>query len=112
MILQAEPRRDQVFAASDQRPQRLHLLGFDVHGLVPAGAGDLRQPARVVPIGLDALSFQCGVGMAGVDADDRPRWAQAMVEEGTQLAGLKHDALDVPFLAILAQPAVQGIHFR
>src|SRR4051812_15760835 len=84
-----------------------------MHRLIPAGAGDLRQAARVVLVRLDPLRLERAVGMACVDADDgEARRLQPVVEMRAQLARLENDSPDTPLLAMRAKPGSQCFHFR
>ena len=72
------------------RRQRLHM-----NGLEEAGAGEMRQAACIVAVGLVRRQrLQRLIGLPALDADDgQSQLAQAVVEHRRHPAGLEHDPL-------------------
>jgi hypothetical protein len=52
VVFDVQAHLDQLLAAKNENAKRLALVGLDVHLLVPTGAGDLSEPARIIPVRL------------------------------------------------------------
>jgi hypothetical protein len=52
LIFQGHSLADQLLARADQRAERMSLQRLHMHGLEETGASQVRQPSRVIAIGL------------------------------------------------------------
>jgi hypothetical protein len=52
LVFQSDPLADQFLARDDQRPDGVRWQRFHMNRLEEAGAGEMRQAAGIVPVGL------------------------------------------------------------
>ena len=95
LIFQGHPLADQLLARDDQRADGVGRQRLHMHGLEEAGASQMRQPSRVVAIGLVGRKrLERLVGLPALDADHRKaELAQPVEQDRRHASGLEHDAM-------------------
>ena len=93
LIFQGHPLADQLLARDDQRADGVGRQGLHVHGLEEPGAGQVRQPSRVIAIGLVGRQrLERLVGLPAFDADHRKaELAQPVEQDRRHASGLEYD---------------------
>jgi len=89
-----QPRRhaDELRSCAEQGTRPMGVERLHVHGPIPARAHDLRQPLRVVLVGLVELHLERGACVPGVQAGDvEPSAAQFMHEPRRHRTGFQPD---------------------
>src|SRR6478672_10773637 len=71
LVLDLPPNAHQDITSRQKGPDNVGAMALDTNLLVPPGADDLRQPSRVVTIGLVRHHREGGVGMTRVQAYNR-----------------------------------------
>src|ERR1700722_19755928 len=76
------PLTDEFFARDDQRAERMSLQRLHMHGPEEAGASQVRQPSRVVAVGLVSRKrLERLVGLPALDAHHGEAEAAQSVEQ-------------------------------
>ncbi len=94
LVFQGHSLADQLLARDDQRAERMSWQRLHMHGLEEAGASQMRQPSRVVAIGLVGRKrLERLVGLPALDADHgETELAQPVKQDRRHASGLEHDA--------------------
>ena len=71
LVVQAGTHTDQPTAGSEKQPDFVARDALDFDGSIPAAAGELRNAARIIAIGLVQLRCKRSVHVAGVNAINR-----------------------------------------
>jgi len=93
LIFQGHALADQLLACDDQRADGVGRQRLHMHGLEEAGAGQMRQPSRVVAIGLVGRKrLERLVGLPALDADHgKAKLAQSVEQDRRHASGLEYD---------------------
>ena len=94
LIFQGHSLADQLLARADQRAERVGGQRLHMHGLEEAGASQMRQPSRVVAIGLVGRErLERLVGLPALDADHgQTELAQPVEQDRRHSPRLEYDA--------------------
>ena len=93
LIFQGHALPDQLLARDDQRADGVGRQRLHVHGLEEAGASQMRQPSRIVAVGLVSRKrLERLVGLPALDADHgEAKLAQPVEQDRRHAPGLKDD---------------------
>jgi hypothetical protein len=93
LIFQSHALADQFLARDDERTDGVSRQRLHVHGLEEAGASQMRQPSRVIAVGLVGRKrLERLVGLPALDADHREtELAEAVIENRGHPTRLEHD---------------------
>jgi len=109
-----QPRRhaDQLRPGAEQGTRAVGVERLHVHRPIPTRPHDLRQPLRIVLVGLVHLHLEGGAGMPGVKADNvEPSTSQLVHKPGRHRAGLDANLgvlSRMPLYHTLDLPGVRG----
>ena len=93
LIFQGHSLADQLLARDDQRADGMGRQGLHVHRLEEPGAGQMRQPSRVIAIGLVGRQrLERLIGLPAFDADHRKaELAQPVEQDRRHASGFEYD---------------------
>ena len=95
LVLKRDSLSDQLLSRNDQRPDSVGCQRLHMDPLEEASAGKLRQPSRIVAVGLVRRQrLQRLMRLPALDADHRhSQCIEAMVEHWRHAARLEHNPL-------------------
>ena len=95
LVFQGHPLADQLLARDDQRAHSVGRQRLHMNGLEEPGAGQIRQPSRVVAIGLVGRErLERLVGLPALDAHHREtELAEPVEQDRSHATRLEYDAM-------------------